>query len=412
MKQNLLRPGGKKYHQKILTIQPDSLYGWRLDEESGSSAALEVNGKLAASAVDILSNGGFETLGGGGGDVYALWSENAGDGAIANETTIIHGGSNACKITAGVNANTWVFHGSLAFIPGETATITVWVYGDGTNYGRYALYDDSNGGWIQSLTSIGINAAAWTEVTIEFTVPDGCFLGRLYLACPGVPGGIVYYDDAELTIQPVLNLAYASSGIAFEQPGIGDGKTSIALDGNNTYVLAGTKYFDTIWNGDKGSAIGWGKLAAAQWGTDTTYRYIFHAKSSNDATYYVVFGRSDAENQLTWRRRVGGDTNEQLYTFTSPPIGEWFCMGFAWDVSVPVLRGYLWSRTSGFVKAFDVEGDGIAWGVHPVDDGNNVFYAGSTSQQEWIGGGAHVYYWPGTVLTEVEFRRAMTPGCE
>ena len=46
---------------------------------------------------NLLLNPGFETAGGGGADIWANWTEAAGDGALANEVVVIHEGVDAAK---------------------------------------------------------------------------------------------------------------------------------------------------------------------------------------------------------------------------------------------------------------------------------------------------------------------------
>src|SRR4030065_403093 len=86
----------EQYFNRMRALNPIAY--WPLWEASGSVA-------YDYAIVDIL-NGGFETAGAGGADVWATWAETAGDGALANETTIVHGGREAGKDTAGAPAKT------------------------------------------------------------------------------------------------------------------------------------------------------------------------------------------------------------------------------------------------------------------------------------------------------------------
>src|SRR3972149_11511009 len=118
----------RQYFNRMRALNPIAY--WPLWEASGSVA-------YDYSIVDIL-NGGFETAGAGGADVWATWDETAGDGALSNETTIVHGGSDAAKITAGSTANTKVAN-TITVRPGIEYVLRFWTRGDGTYGGRYGV---------------------------------------------------------------------------------------------------------------------------------------------------------------------------------------------------------------------------------------------------------------------------------
>src|SRR3990170_8781110 len=107
------KPFDVQYFQHIQRLFGTALIvPWPLWEASGSVAADQaVN--------EHLANGGFETAGAGGADVWGSWTETAGDGALANETTLVHGGSDAAKITAGANAQTKKGQNLAPFAGGE-----------------------------------------------------------------------------------------------------------------------------------------------------------------------------------------------------------------------------------------------------------------------------------------------------
>src|SRR3990172_7900670 len=66
------------------------------------SAAPAFGGLVIRLGTEILAilNPGFEVAGAGGADIWANWVETAGDGALANETTEVHSGVDAAKMTA------------------------------------------------------------------------------------------------------------------------------------------------------------------------------------------------------------------------------------------------------------------------------------------------------------------------
>jgi hypothetical protein len=191
-----------------------------------------------------------------------------------------------------------------------------------------------------------------------------------------------------------LNLAFSETGVTYRVPGIGDGCKGVEFDGTNSSILLGTAAFDAIWNGDKGSAIAWGRVdAAARWTDDTTHRWLFHVRSRTDNLYYLVFGKNSSDHQVEWRRRTGGAINSVTHTFNPTGPTTWICIGMTWDQ--PNIYAYLngaYIGTNNWVN--------VAWGTHPVDGVDTVLYAGSTEAQFWLGRGAHAAYWAGTVLSQ------------
>jgi len=400
----LLYPCGRPYYKKVLSYAPTAY--WPLWEPSGYMAKSLVVNDVAAE--NLLSYGGFETDSASHGLTFAGWQQRVGTGAIADEGVLVHSGSHAAKLTRGTDDNTWIYE-DVKVVPGDSLSLSFWARGDGSVSGRYAAYDRTNSAWIIGFTTTGVTGAAYAEVTDTVIVPATCGVIRLYLAV-STSAGDVYFDDVSLDGQGVLDGAYPPSGATLGQPGIGDGHTSAQFTGVATSVYIGSNRFDAVWNGDKGSAIAWGRMSAAQWADVAEYRYLFHPKSANDAHYYVAFGKASVANRLAWRRKVGLglDTNEQTYTFGAAP-GGWVCMGYVWDITVPNLRGYLYAPDDlAFTEVFDIAGaDMNAWGTHPVNDINTVLMAGSTEAQEWTGWGAHVAYWAGQAFTAVQMQQLM-----
>jgi hypothetical protein len=148
---------------------------------------------------NLILNPGFETAGAGGADVFGTWTETAGDGAIADETTLVHGGAHACKLTGGATPPYYpqVYH-TITVVPGQTYQLTFWTRGDGTNAGRYLVYDTNNVVSITGTLTTGVAGTTYTLVSKTFTAPAGCVSARVILVCPAVNGGIAYFDDVEV----------------------------------------------------------------------------------------------------------------------------------------------------------------------------------------------------------------------
>jgi hypothetical protein len=417
--------GAAAYYRRVLAIYPDALLAWQLSEAAGRTAT-EITGKTAA-ALDLLDNGGFETAGAGGADIWACSTESAGTGALADETVEVHAGgsAHAAKVTSGSSANTFVRQGTINFAaeiyvtPGTFLTFSFWTRGDGTNAGRYSIYDATNGVFIRTTVTTGVTGTTYTQVTYTFTVPATCYAIQLALLGPTANGGIAYFDDASLIGNIPYSGRYAAAGMTYGVAGIGDGKLAARFSGADTGLLIGSKAFGAFWNGNIGSVMGWGKVdGAARWTDAASYRYLFHPKSRQDGTVYIVIGKNQTNHQLVWRRRVAGATYEKTYTLSPTGPTTWFCMGFVWDrVSTPKrYAGYVYAPGhTAWTKVFDeAPGAGVGdqdWvnATYTVDDSNCVLAGGSLTAQEWFGDEYLCAYWAGVALTDAEMLRAMTP---
>ncbi len=146
---------------------------------------------------NLLSNPGFETAGGGGADIWANWTEGVGDGALANETILIHEGVDAVKMTAGVTRDTAIFQ-SMTVVAGRKYHLRFYTRGDGTHDGQYEIWDSTNFNTISGQVFTGVTGTTYTALVIEFTAPAGCTVVSIYFYCPNINGGIAYFDACEV----------------------------------------------------------------------------------------------------------------------------------------------------------------------------------------------------------------------
>ena len=164
---------------------------------------------------ELLSNPGFETAGGGGADVFGSWAETAGSGAIADDVVTPHSGAHDALLTYVTGqayvTNTFVTTASTRY------KVTFWTKGDGTNAGRYQIYDITNAAVIITAVTTGVTAATWTLVTAYFTTPSGCISTRVDLFSPSV-AGFAQFDDVSIkqvtAYVPFLNWISFPSGLS------------------------------------------------------------------------------------------------------------------------------------------------------------------------------------------------------
>ena len=245
-----------------------------------------------------LTNGGFETAGGGGADVFGTWGETAGDGAIADETVLVHSGSHAAKLTAGATANTNIYDNLSTvgdIVPGSIYQWPFWTRGDGTNAGFYRLFDVTNAAWITAKTTTGVSGTSYQLVTVTFTAPALCTRVGIYFWCPAVNGGIAYFDD-------------------------------VSVKAVNPF------------NGAEGTLLIWAKVSGAGVWTDGGLRYTAQL-SVDDNLHRVTLRKGTANNTLQWLYAANG-TNELVADATVTLTG-WFSMAITWSKSAEQMKAYL-----------------------------------------------------------------------
>jgi hypothetical protein len=196
----LARALGQRMYKPVMGLHLSNLAGrpWlEIGDRVGVSCIL-------ASQQVITSNAGFETAGEGGADVVAAWSEDASNGAIALDTSTFHGGAKSLKLTAGAALATRVYR-PIVVTAGQVGKLSIWTRGDGTNAGRFSVFDVTNNGFITAATTTNVAGAGWRRMRHQFTVPTGCEAIVLSLWCPAVNGGYCYFDDVSLTFSGMDN---------------------------------------------------------------------------------------------------------------------------------------------------------------------------------------------------------------
>ena len=194
---DMIMMGGttKTMMEKILALSPDLYYP--INDSAGSTVN-EAMGKTS-DTIELMTNGGFETH---TGDDFDGWDENVAAGAIVAETTIVHGASMvSCKMTqANPTGAVYVVSPVCVVGHGQTLEIRIWTRGDGTNAGRYLIYDATHATALIGLTETGVTGTSWAEVVLNPATPAGSgdINIRVYLYAPAAASGVTYYDDVSL----------------------------------------------------------------------------------------------------------------------------------------------------------------------------------------------------------------------
>ena len=193
----------------------DSTVGWRYDSSAGYTDgsfkyynAGTWNNSITGDAIFYIwphprfyyygvdvENGDFEDN--DASSDFEDWTENAGTGTVAVETTNVYEGSSAAKLTAGSSADTYLYQ-DFEVIKGSDYTLSFYTRGDGTYGGRYRVYDVTNSADITATTATGVTGTTYTAVDADFTAPASCTRVRVYFYCPSTNTGIAYFDYASI----------------------------------------------------------------------------------------------------------------------------------------------------------------------------------------------------------------------
>ncbi|NCB45082.1 MAG: hypothetical protein EOM59_21025, partial [Clostridia bacterium] len=172
---------------------------------------------------ELLLNSSFEIAGSGGNDIWNSWSESSESGGIiSNEAILIHSGASAVKLaSSGVKWFSPQVRQALTVVANKKYQLSFWARGNGTHAGKYAIYDLTNGNYLNGTASgmsTGIAGTDYAQVVTTFVAPSGCSSVVLYFVPDNSSAGnIAYFDDVSvkqfvtsetlqpLSIQTVLN---------------------------------------------------------------------------------------------------------------------------------------------------------------------------------------------------------------
>lgn len=369
---------GGGYSDKVRSIFGTSLIAyWPLWETSGS-VAYDISGNARNGAysgitfpgVEMLTNGGFETDGAGGADVFAGWTETAGDGAIAKTTTAgeFNGGAAAAKLTTGASVNTLVKQNIVA-IPGNVYRLTFYTRGDGTHGGGYNVYDTTNSAFIVTNTATGVTGTSYQAVTVTFTAPAACVTVTINLKCGAVAADVVYYDDVAV--------------VCLTSNGIGDGHQAAQFNGSSSLCNVYSTSLRDAFNGNEGTLMIW--LAALNTGvwSDGVTRYLCNFQV--DGNNYIAISKNTAATISLARRAAGGSTNVQNFTGSTP---AWTHLALTWSATANKFRAF----ANGVQIGTDAAIIGSFTGAIAATT-SCIFCGTSVPQFVWNGYGAHVALW-------------------
>ena len=159
--------------------------------------AVDTSTSLQAITVNLIDNGGFEEAGDGDPDFWENWTETAGSGTLANETTNKYAGSDAAKLTtSGGNQSKITQSLNVNPVTGNQYRLTFWTRGDGSSGQiRVKGYDACGNGLITNVNT-GVTGTTYTKKTYYFTAEcDGSATVQFQSAEANGDG---YVDEVEV----------------------------------------------------------------------------------------------------------------------------------------------------------------------------------------------------------------------
>lgn len=134
-----------------------------------------------------INNGGFETAGGGGADVFASWTENAtGASTITRDTSVFDTGVASCKLVQDGSGSLVGIYQSLLTV-GKRYRITLRAKNGGA--GSLRVYDTAADLTIFALTN------SWATYTFDFTAN----YALLELYASSTPSATVWIDSVQIS---------------------------------------------------------------------------------------------------------------------------------------------------------------------------------------------------------------------
>lgn len=140
-------------------------------------------------------------------------------------------------------------------------------------------------------------------------------------------------DVAECLVNPAQNGTY--TGGLLGEPGIGDGNTSLFIDGVNDLVDVGSVTFNAAFNGLEGSMMIWLKAFNAGVWTDTGNRYFAVMQNAGE---YVILHKNDP-NQIRGATLMGGNAKD-VSTVAYAGSTAWINFTLTWSDSGNALIMY------------------------------------------------------------------------
>jgi hypothetical protein len=173
-----------------------------------NSICAPLDGTIAAYyyGADAVLNGGFETAGGGGADVFANWVETVGTGTIVRSLAAPIFGVASAVLTAGAGFNTLIQQ-DIVVVPGQLYAFTIYWTTDFRP--RFEVRDNTNA--VDLVTQVDPPSSKYQAL---ITIPAGCISLGIILRCPASSGKFAKYDGVSLL--PLTSTTFGQDNICSE----------------------------------------------------------------------------------------------------------------------------------------------------------------------------------------------------
>jgi hypothetical protein len=233
--------GGTTYNWATNTISTAAAYndsaGYTYTISTDAAVAEVVNASAAEpgsgtrtvvdtyATTDLITNGGFETVTGtdddGTQDDFGTWDEAGCVATSKLEATTLNkkGGTRSLMITTGSDSSCAIIANNIPWIASKSYTLTFWTRGDGTNSGRYFIYDNAASKYLQAdgiswgssyFFDTGVTGTDWTLISRTILAPSVTTTFNLRLISDGTVGAVVYFDD--VSVLPTSGLLSIANG--------------------------------------------------------------------------------------------------------------------------------------------------------------------------------------------------------
>lgn len=148
---------------------------------------------------ELVQNGGFETAGGGGADVFANWVElTAGGSTVNDELVFVYAGSHACRLDIDAPANLAQITQTFTVEPGKMYVLEFFFASTNECTGTFMVEDDTNSVMLYLDRYIAYSAT-YRRHRVAFVAPNTCTSIMVYFRRTiGVGSCSLYFDNVSV----------------------------------------------------------------------------------------------------------------------------------------------------------------------------------------------------------------------
>ncbi len=197
-----------------------------------------------------ILNGGFETAGAGGADVFAVWIEfTSGTSTINRDTTVFASGTASCRFDLDASGSSVTVGSSATMTLGRRYRFSCVARGTGTNPG----ISINTGNQFFQFVGSSLNNSGWQARALDFVAGDpsigavGSNLAFIIGRAIGASSGSIWIDDVRITrLGAIFDLSF-SDIYGYQAPDRSDNELDGTLIGEAAFTLPGTKSGHARW---------------------------------------------------------------------------------------------------------------------------------------------------------------------